>query len=239
MAQSNSSTTSAPAGATSLALSSASLQWLAITTMAIDHIGLYLLGNFTPFRIIGRLAMPIFVFLLVEGFRHTRSRPRYFGRILLFALIAELPSLVLSVLTHISISHNIMFNLALSLLALCCLERGKAWALLVIPLAAIAGALNLDYGPLAILMASAFYLVRRYLPLRSWASSTAILITLAFAELGFVLYYNNPLQALAIFAAFPLMLYGGQKGHRLPRYFSYVFYPAHLFVLMILRLIFY
>ena len=78
---------------------SAVLQWIAVITMLIDHVGYYLLNDFEPFRMIGRLAMPLFIFMLVEGFKKTSSRPRYFARIFVTALIAEIPVYLL----HISV----------------------------------------------------------------------------------------------------------------------------------------
>ena len=59
-------------------LSSSALQWIALITMTIDHIGFLLFPKLTILRVIGRIAMPIFVFCLAEGFIHTKSRQKYF-----------------------------------------------------------------------------------------------------------------------------------------------------------------
>ena len=75
-------------------ISSAVLQWIAAVSMVVDHVGLYLFLDTTayePMRIIGRIAFPLYVFMLTEGFRHTKNKEKYFWRMLIFAFIAQLP----------------------------------------------------------------------------------------------------------------------------------------------------
>lgn len=83
------------------------LKMIAVVTMLIDHIGAVIIWNlfsvvtaenyavleqvYHIFRNIGRTAFPIFAFLLVEGFFHTHSRKKYFGRLALFAVLSEIP----------------------------------------------------------------------------------------------------------------------------------------------------
>mgnify|MGYP002581591684 FL=1 len=83
------------------------LKILAIITMTIDHIGAIIYPNIDAFRIIGRISFPIFCFLLVEGFKHTHNRFRYFIRLLLFAIITQ-PIYDYAFNNH---ELNILFNL--------------------------------------------------------------------------------------------------------------------------------
>ena len=124
-------------------LSGSALKMIAIITMLIDHIGAVILSMYPPaqkvlftllgreysvyliFRDIGRVAFPIFCFLLLEGFRHTRSRFRYGRNLLLFALISEIPwNLMFTNTLHYE-RQNVFFTLFLGYLAFCAIEYFK------------------------------------------------------------------------------------------------------------------
>ena len=87
-------------------LSGSALKCIALFTMIVDHVGLHLLRNsgivllhtglgtltlYTLMRKVGRMAFPIYCFLLVEGFLHTHDRKKYGLNLLVFALISEIP----------------------------------------------------------------------------------------------------------------------------------------------------
>lgn len=217
---------------------SAVLQWIAVITMLIDHIGCYLLGNFEPFRMIGRLAMPLFIFMLAEGFEKTSSRPRYFARIFVTALIAEIPVYLLHINDMANYNHNILFTMLLSFFALYTTEKGKSWLIIVVlPLTALAAsAFNCEYGAFGVMLAVGFYLVNKYSPKQIFVRFTAILAILLVTMIPLASYENWPIQLCSICAVIPLTLYNGKKGQRLPRYFLYAFYPAHLFAIWLLTL---
>ena len=220
-------------------LSSATIQIIALVTMTIDHVGLYLLGDPEPFRIIGRIAFPLFAFMLVEGFKHTHSRRNYFLRIVATALVAELPVFLISVVSHIEYTHNVLFTLAFSFLALVLAER-RGLALIALPIVAlIPGALNCEYGVHGVLLVVGFYYAdyfftkRRVLLVAAQATIlTAMMVSLAQYEGWDILAYG-------ILAIIPIALYSGKKGKRLPRWFGYAYYPAHLLILLFIKLAFY
>ena len=121
-------------------LSGSALKMIAVITMLIDHIGAVLLSMYQPaqkilftlfgreytvyliFRDIGRAAFPIFCFLLLEGFRHTRSRFLYGRNLLLFALLSEIPWNLMFTNTLRYERQNVFFTLFLGYLAFCAIE---------------------------------------------------------------------------------------------------------------------
>ena len=105
-------------------LSGSALKIIAVLSMVADHCAYYLLdGNtwaYEVMRCFGRIAFPVFAFLVAEGFAHTRNRMRYFFSLLLFAVISEVPWYLLNGADG---THNVMFTLALGVLALAAFER--------------------------------------------------------------------------------------------------------------------
>jgi len=67
------------------------LKLIALITMIIDHVGAIFFPQYIWLRYIGRLSMPIYAFLLVQGYKHTRSFTRYAIRLAVFALLSEVP----------------------------------------------------------------------------------------------------------------------------------------------------
>ena len=121
-------------------LSGSALKMIAVVTMTIDHLALFLLRYHAEFteplflyhnkavnwyvvmRCIGRLAFPLFAFLLVEGFLHTSNRRRYGYSLLICALVSEIPWALLHHGFHLA-GHNVLFTLLLGFLGLCAIER--------------------------------------------------------------------------------------------------------------------
>ena len=149
-------------------LSGSALKVIAMISMVIDHIALYLMEQGTllyeTMRCIGRIAFPVFAFLIAEGFIHTRSRYRYFFTLLGFAVISEIPWFLLNGADG---THNVMFTLALGVATLMVLENllqrsmvlGFLWTL---GMAGIASWLGVDYEWRGMLLIVILYLFNRY-----------------------------------------------------------------------------
>ncbi len=100
------------------------LRCVAAGTMFIDHIGVALFPGVLWLRCVGRLAFPIFAFFLAEGFRLTHSRKRYLQRLVLFALLAELPFDRMTGKQWVDWSgQNVLWTLALGLCAMACVQQ--------------------------------------------------------------------------------------------------------------------
>lgn len=214
-------------------MNSALLQWLALFTMAVDHVGYLLLPDVELLRVIGRIAFPLFVFLLTEGFVHTHDRWRYLGRLTVFALISEVPyriftnggrfwSVILS-----KPCTNIFFELLLIFIALwsiqSALEKNKLFFGLTALCLVMAVLMDTMYGWYGVVMGICFYLFRdkRY----------QALLCLGILTVLYCVVHGSAFQLSALLAAIPLWFYNGERGPRLPKYFGYIFYPAHLMLL--------
>lgn len=149
-------------------LSGSALKVIALISMVIDHVALYLMEHGTvlyeTMRCIGRIAFPVFAFLIAEGFIHTRSRYRYFFTLLGFAVISEIPWYLLNGADG---THNVMFTLALGVATLMVLKNllqrslvlGFLWTL---GMARLASWLGVDYEWRGILVIVIFYLFNGY-----------------------------------------------------------------------------
>lgn len=207
--------------------------------MAIDHVGLYLLPECWVFRAIGRLAFPLFAFMLMEGFKHTHSRPRYFARLLTTALVTQVIVYILDSQAGISYSHNVLYTFCFAFISLLCAERGGFYLVAVPLLALAAGAFECDYGTFGVLLIIGFYYADRFFKNKYVLRVLAYAVVL-YAMMVSLVYYNAwIMQLFSLFAIAPIALYSGEKGRRLPRAFGYVFYPAHLLIILLIRLQFF
>lgn len=200
------------------------LKWIAIITMCMDHVGAVFFPHILAFRIIGRLAFPLFAFLLVEGFLHTSNENKYLMRLGIFALLSEIPFDLVFQGRAISFEHqNVFFTLFLSLLLLVVNTRIEKNSLrlflsLLIFLGAAFG--RVDYNFAGLLIVLGFYYFRNN---RKYQCIGFIILNLAC--FGFA-----TIQAAACGAVLFIWLYNGEKGKSM-KYFFYSFYPLHLLVI--------
>ncbi|MCI9173687.1 MAG: hypothetical protein HFH49_01910 [Lachnospiraceae bacterium] len=211
-------------------LSGFALKWIAMISMLIDHTGAVLFPQYIQMRIIGRLAFPIYCFLLVEGAVHTSDIRRYEIRLLLFALASELP-FDLAFYTRADFRHqNVFFTLFLGLVVVEQYQKRRqklSSFLIFIAAMALAEILHTDYGAAGIVFILLFYLLYQYK-----TGKQAV-----FAAANFLMY-GTSVQAYAGLAAFPMLFYNGTRGPSM-KYFFYVFYPLHLLILWLICRIMY
>ena len=224
-------------------LSGSALKTLALITMVIDHLAhfywkdaiwihqsLLSVGHreITPYflmRACGRIAFPLFAFLLVEGFIHTRNRFKYGRNLLIFALISEIPwNLVNSGIWHYT-SQNVFFTLFLGYLGLCAIVRfkgdNKRLLCSLLGLLAASVLFRADYGCSGFGFILLLYVLRDNKILQAIIGS-CVLSSRWIAGLAFI----------------PINMYNGERGFvkgAVAKYFFYVFYPAHLLILYFLR----
>lgn len=230
-------------------LTSSHLKWIALVTMFIDHFGGLLIEHYAnangliyissgyPFnpqsklelyytiiRFIGRLAFPLYVFLLVEGFRHTRDAKKYIARMGLFALISEIPfNLALTLNLKAPQHQNVFITLTLGLIMLYIFEllerkhvpyRIVIDVLLVVAIAYFNEYIGADYGNYGIYFIAIVYALRNNPPVQS----------MAVGVMGFYQFTGSLAGIITYF-------YSGRKGKTFNKYFFYIFYPAHLLII--------
>ena len=114
-------------------MSGSALKIIAMVSMVTDHCAYYLLDEssvaYELMRCFGRIAFPVFAFLVSEGFAHTRNRMRYFLSLLLFAAISEVPWYLLNGADG---THNVMFTLALGVAALAVFDEWRGVLIIVV-----------------------------------------------------------------------------------------------------------
>lgn len=208
-------------------LSSFWLKVIAITSMLIDHTGAVLFPEYRWMRIVGRIAFPVFAFLLVEGFVHTSSRKKYILRMGVFALLSEIPFDLAFYGKPLGLEHqNVFFSLFLGLLMLEVLSSpyGQAERLGVsAAILLLAEGIRTDYGMTGLLMIFSFWAFRG----NRWRMSLA-------AGASNLLLWGRT-QKYALLGLLPVLCYNGERGYRI-KYVFYFFYPVHLLVLAGIRM---
>ena len=248
-------------------VTSYTLKWIAIVTMVVDHTGVMLGdvygwgGWYWIMRYIGRIAFPIFAFSLAEGFYHTRNRWIYLRNLLIFAVISELPfDLLFEGWERRAAGMNIFWTLALGLLGMIASEeiltrcqRGHYIRLITVPcsalpmaaLAAVGNWAKTDYGGWGVILIALIYWAEKFAavvpgwvrgprPIRNALAACGILLWMVLYDWsrGWII------ECYGAVALIPILLYNGQRGsYRIPKWFFYGFYPAHISLLFLTQLL--
>lgn len=217
-------------------LSASTLKIIAIISMLVDHFAIAIYWqmehhNYDTYRLmrdVGRIAFPIYGFLLVEGFFYTKNRKKYIARCLFFAAISEIPFDMAIYGKIWNPEHqNIFFTLVLGLCTLSMLERIKGYELTdilrrVVCIAIGAGLaqlLEVDYHYLGVLFIVMFYYCRNLNP---WYRDMIGVIAFSY-------------EITAPLAFIPIHFYNGKRG--LPiKYIFYLVYPVHLLIYGMIRM---
>lgn len=225
------------------------LKIIACISMFLDHFK-FILGN-SDFvtTYFGRFAFPIYAFLISEGYCHTRNFAKYLGRLLLFAVISQLPAyLLFSPFLDGNPYLNVFFTLALGLIAIRFYDKveNKKLALILVFITALFGdIIHCDYGTLGVLLISVFYILRDKKNLLAFSASGLILLNylsnvteISLANLANI-KFQLTLSLFAIVSLIFIFLYNGKlgKSNKYIKMGFYLFYPLHLLVFYIARLI--
>lgn len=212
-------------------MNSFTLKLIASITMVIDHVGMAFFPELTWLRIIGRAAFPIYCFLLVVGYFHTRDIKKYLLRLLIFGALSEIQYDLVRYDTFFTFrGQNVYFTLTLGLLAVFLVDKivkTRFKILAPIPaiiIMAICESLHCDYGYRGIGIILCFYI---WFALPRLFTRLLLLLPLYFFNYGGI-------QPYAMVAVIPLYFYNGRKGPD-AKYAFYGVYPVHLLLLAIIK----
>ena len=237
-----------------LETTSFSLHMMAMIFMLCDHLwGTIIPGN-DWLTCIGRLTFPIYAFLIVEGYFHTKNLKKYIGRLLIFAILSEIPfNLAMGSSLFFPIHQNVLWSFLISIGLIHWNEKvkeRKLWkrilvGIITLCIASIGGIITfVDYYNAGILMVLVFYFFKD----KKWWCYLGQLVCMwyiNFEMLGGLSYEVNLFgqthfiarQGFALLALIPIWLYRGKQGyHSKPlQYAYYAFYPVHLLILGLIK----
>ena len=231
-----------------------SLHILAMVFMLCDHLwGTIVPGN-DWLTCVGRLAFPIYAFMIVEGYFHTKNIKKYVGRLLLFAVISEIPfNLAMGSRIFYPIHQNVLWSFLLSIGLIRWNEKAKEKHLLKrilvgtasVCIGYLAGLITfVDFYHAGVLSVLAFYFFRK----KQWWCYLGQLICLWYIHVEMLGGFSYEVQILgqtywfarqgfALLALIPIWLYRGKQGYhsKALQYGYYAFYPVHLLILGLLK----
>ena len=238
-------------------ISSFTLHIIAMLLMLCDHLWATILFQYDWLTWVGRLAYPIFAFMLVEGYFHTHNLKKYMGRLLFWAILSEIPfNLMYGGGLIYPFHQNVLWTFILGLLCITAIEktRNKGKPLLTIIvfllLAAVGYLLGfiamVDYFGYGVLMILVFYLFRG----RKWWCFLGQFVGLFLINVMLIGGLSVPVQILgheifivqqsmACLALVPIWLYTGKQGphNKIIQTCFYAFYPVHILILSLVALL--
>lgn len=233
-------------------LSRDAVKYIAVVAMTLDHIAWYFLEFSSPlaqiFHIVGRITAPIMCCFIAQGYRYTSSKSKYAFRLFLFAVLAQIPWVLVHYHNWYDLDFNMLFTLLISLGVLCCTEIKNKGLKFISIFALFLVSCFCDWMFFAPLFTLVFYYTQDNEKKMYGSYAACALVAFVFYTIS-----SNPfsdfkgavmstLFMLGLFLCIPLlMMCNGQKG-RFPKFnkwFFYVYYPLHLGVIVLIqRLIF-
>lgn len=193
--------------------------------MTIDHIGVQLFPDLIILRIIGRLAFPIFAYMIAEGCLYTKNKRKYLLTISITALFCQL----VYFFAERSLDQCILVTFSLSIMLIYIIKRKN----FVLSFLSIWGVFflteifNIDYGFCGIILPLFIY----------FANSKTNKLIACVASLILLNIVMGGVQWYSLFAIPLLALYNGKRGKLNLKYLFYIYYPLHLAVIYLISLI--
>lgn len=208
------------------------LKIIAAVSMLIDHIGVILFPGVRIFRIIGRIAFPIFAYMIAEGCRYTKNKYRYFGNVIILAVVLQLVYFI----AYRSTFLNILYTFALSMIGVFALQNLKKKNTLcsvvifggcIVCIYYVCQIFDVDYGFWGCMLpvfASIMHNTGKY----DRKEIHVLIMGICLLQLSLT---SGGVQPYSLLSLPLLLMYSGNRGRLNMKYFFYIFYPAHLVVL--------
>lgn len=237
-------------------ISASTLKIIACILMTIDHVGLELLNDYKPFRIIGRLAFPIFAFFIAEGCKYTRNKVKRF--FVMFSIGAIYMAMYYFCFN--SVYGNIFMTFSVSILIIYILDLVKkqifaersvlksllSFLLFIISLVftfVLYKVITFEYdfwGMLVPVAVSLFNFRDIELPqgLKFLDSHKARLVLFFIALIPLSVFGRlYDIQFYCLLAVIPMLFYSGKQGNKKFKYAFYLFYPVHLVIIELIAIL--
>lgn len=235
-------------------MTSFTLHILAMALMLCDHMWATLFPDQEWLTCIGRVAFPIFAFMVAEGYYRTSNVRKYTQRMLLFAILSEIPfNLIMGSSLIYPYHQNVLWTFLIALLSIRLIERvkkAKKWYV-IIPVTAFILLFDLLFGTITmvdylgagVITVLIFYFFHD----RKWWCFAGQLVCLYYINIKILGGYYYPIQignyelqivqqGFALLALLPIWLYNGRQGYHAKwfQYLCYAFYPVHLLILYLI-----
>lgn len=199
------------------------LKIIALISMTLDHVGFLLMNDYLPFRIIGRLAFPIFAYMIAEGCNHTRNKKRYLAGILLLGIMCQ----IVYYAADRSLYQGVLITFSFSIIVIYSLNKFVPMALsftaviflcVVLPVYLSGTDYQIDYGLFGVLLPV----------LISLPKNRAAKLAMAAVGLIAVSISIGGIQWFSLLALIPLAMYNGRREKTKAKYLFYIYYPLHM-----------
>lgn len=215
------------------------IKLIAIVTMFMDHYGDIVVGHHSWLNYFGRIAFPLFCFQFIIGYKHTSDKKKMFIRLLLFALISQVPFMLM--VHHMNGQYfvlNIFFEFILGFAMLYVFDKVDnkflKWFLISL-IVASSHFLHTDYEIVGLLMILGLYICYD----NKVGSIFVVILFCIFSNVSLLKYVGFPYYSLnsiiarmvvGMLAIIPIIFYNNKKGPGI-KYFFYLFYPIHILLL--------
>ena len=221
-----------------LGLTNNQLKIIALLSMTVDHVGLLLFPRIIVLRVIGRLAFPIFAYMVAEGCRYTRSLPKYLGSMAGVACLCQ----IVSYIATQSLEQYILVTFSLSVLLIILLQKATSKRNVVscglfifatvivfivtelVPKWLSVRSFSVDYGFMGVMLPVCVYA----------AGNKRIKLAVSALCLSFMASGMWPGQWAALLSLPLLALYNGRRGKWKMKWLFYFYYPLHLAIIWII-----